>query len=105
MAVPDPRSVDQPDTSALERATVHGLRSRGYLVIEPGGHEDYAYIRCARQVLVDLAETMSEPLVLVGVRPEPGGGFEIMLRRPSRAELQAQVMARFQSAAERKARS
>lgn len=104
MAASDPRSADQPPAAALERGVIAGLRSRGFVVIDPEAAQHVAYVAVSKQALVELAEREPEPVVLVGVQPDANGGFELLLRQPSRAELQAAIMARFQSAAERKAR-
>lgn len=58
----------------------------------------YVLIRCATEMLADLAGNgMSEPLIVMGIEPaaDGGEGYELTMRRPSRAELQTAIMARF----------
>lgn len=105
MAATDPRSDDQPSIAALRRAVIDGLRADGYVVLDPDAARDIVHVAVSKTLLVELAAKESEPVVLVGIQSEPRGGYELLLRQPTRAELQAAVMARFQSAAERKART
>ncbi len=105
MAAPDPQDyVELLDAGAIERAVIAGLRERGYVVIEPDRARSTAYVAVSTELLVELAARESEPVVMLGLVPDENGGYSMTMRRPSRAELQATIMARFQSARERKAR-
>lgn len=57
-------------------------------------------VATAPEMLVALAQRESQPLVVLGVQPyEPvAGAFELVLRPPSRQELQSAIMQRFQVA-------
>ncbi len=60
---------------------------------------DTLLVAMSPEILVGLAAHESEPLAIVGVQPHASieGAFELILRRPSRQELQAAIMARFQA--------
>lgn len=51
------------------------------------------------EILVMLAEKESAPLAIIGIQPHASieGAFELLLRTPSRQELQASIMQRFQT--------
>lgn len=58
--------------------------------------EGIAYVRVSKQLLVDMAGSGdSEPIIVMGIEPREDGSFEMLLRRPSRQELQASIMERF----------
>ncbi len=49
------------------------------------------YVAVSSEMLVELAEQESEPLVVVGIKPDDNGGFNLLMRRPTKAELQLAV--------------
>lgn len=65
----------------------------------PSPHGDTVYVAVSRELLVDMAGNgLSDPLVLVGIKTRSDGAYELLLRRPSRAELQVEIGRRFRSA-------
>lgn len=60
--------------------------------------EGTVLVRCGTQMLADMAGNgMSEPLVLVGIERHGDGAYNLILRRPSRAVLQAAIDERFRA--------
>lgn len=91
---PDP--CEDPDVSPMPVAAMTAaLRARGYSVFEPRTDVSI-YVLCSMQLVVQMAEQGdSPPVIVAGVQPaDLPGAYELLLRRPSRMELQA-AMARF----------
>lgn len=81
------------DTSVLP-ALAGDLIEHGWTVFEPRD-DAVAYVPCSMQLVAELAAKDSQPLVIVSVQPgDVEGSHELLLRRPSRAELEA-AMRRF----------
>lgn len=56
---------------------------------------DYLLVRVSRELLSTLIADPSAPLHVIGATPHEDGTHELVLRTPTRAELQAEIMRRF----------
>ena len=69
---------------------------------DPRPQSDYVAVAVSTEMIAQLAGNGdSEPVVLVAIKPYRTDGahtvYEMVLRRPSRAELQAETLRRFQA--------
>lgn len=58
---------------------------------------DTQLVRIARDIMLRLAVEPSNPIVVMGAELCPDGTYELILRNPSRQELQRATMERFQA--------